>query len=261
MDMEGNGVMIHLINEEINDIPILHVVQGDRHHEALPTVIYYHGFNGEKISSLTLAYKIAEKGFRVILPDSMYHGQRQKGLTQQELDIAFWDIVMENIKELPELKQHLVEKGYSLSHRIGIGGTSMGAITAYGALCTYDWLKVAVSLMGTAYLVDYARTLIDYYNEHNTPHIQEHEAKEVLALLKTFDLTLHPKKLANRPLLMWHGEEDQVVPYAYSPAFFELAKPMYENEAAIRFVSEKERTHQISKLSMVETANWFKQFL
>src|SRR5699024_11278217 len=56
-----NKKMIQLIKDTIEDIPVLHVVQEGMHQQALPTVIYYHGYNGEKISSLTLAYMMAEK--------------------------------------------------------------------------------------------------------------------------------------------------------------------------------------------------------
>src|SRR5690606_23869380 len=68
--------MVIIEHLKANDVPLLHVAKETVRNQPLPTVIYYHGFNGEKESSLTLAYKIAEKGLRVILPDAPLHGER-----------------------------------------------------------------------------------------------------------------------------------------------------------------------------------------
>lgn len=253
--------MINLIKETIGEIPILHVVQERLHGEALPTVVYYHGYNGEKISSLTLAYQIAEKGFRVILPDSIYHGERKSNLSQTELDLAFWDIVLHSIDELSIIKEYLLDKGYSIDERIGIGGTSMGGITTYGALAKYDWISSAAVIMGTAYLTDYAKELIKHFNNTNEKQITTEEKVEVVKQLATYDITLQPEKLKERPLLIWHGEDDEVVPYAYSRAFYEAIQKFYNKKENLRFVSEKGRAHNVSRLAMNETASWFEKFL
>src|SRR5690606_32519267 len=91
-----------------------------------------------------------------------------------------------------------------------IGGTSMGGITTYGALRTYPWLKVAVVLMGTAKMTEYAKMLIDHYNSENETPIKQETSDEVLDLLQEFDISLNPEKLNNRPLLIWNGEENKV---------------------------------------------------
>ena len=96
--------MINLQKEIIGEIQLLHMVKEEIANNALPTVIYYHGFNGEKESSLTPAYKMVEKGLRVILPDSQYHGDREGGIHPREKEVAFWEIVFQNIKELKQIK-------------------------------------------------------------------------------------------------------------------------------------------------------------
>lgn len=253
--------MIHINRKRINSIPVLEVVQAEKAIEALPTVIYYHGFNGEKESSLTIAYKIAENGHRVILPDCYLHGERKDDISQTNLGLSFWDIVMKNINELEEIKTYLVENKLAYSDRIGIGGTSMGGITTYGALRTYPWLKVAVVLMGTANMTEYAKMLIDHYNSENETPIKQETSDEVLDLLQEFDISLHPEILNNRPLLIWHGEEDKVVPFKLSKKFYEEIKHLYEAKDRIKFLPEKGRSHHISKTSIEETAKWFQMFL
>ena len=44
---------------------------------------------------------------RVILPEALYHGERNEQLTQEELAPRFWEIVTNEIKELEVLKTTL----------------------------------------------------------------------------------------------------------------------------------------------------------
>lgn len=253
--------MIHIMKKSIHSIPVLEVVQADKATKALPTVIYYHGFTGEKESSLTIAYKIAQNGQRVILPDSILHGERHDPTFKTDLGLSFWDIVMKNIKELEEIKTYLLENNLTYSDRIGIGGTSMGGITTYGALRTYPWIKTAVVLMGTAKMTEYAKVLIDHYNSEKETAIQQETVDEVLDMLQEYDISLNPDTLNNRPLLIWHGEEDKVVPFTLSKKFYEEIEHLYKNKNQIKFLPEKGRSHHISKTSIAETAKWFHTFL
>src|SRR5699024_2347373 len=95
--------MLPSMETTLTAITVLHIVTAQDYDRALPAVIEYHGYNGEKESSLTLAYKIVEKGCRVILPDCMYHGSRSEGMSNTEFDLAFWDVVMQSIEELADL--------------------------------------------------------------------------------------------------------------------------------------------------------------
>lgn len=253
--------MITIKKELMNNIPVLNVFQTEQNGRALPTVVYYHGYNGEKESSLTIAYKIAEKGLRVILPDSHLHGERQENISSSEMDLAFWDIVVKNIAELDDIKTYLEEKELVLPDRIGIGGTSMGGITTYGALTTYDWIKSAAVLMGTPKMTTYAHMLIDEFNRSHTRQISENEKEEAIEKLTKLDLSLQPELLNNRALLIWHGKEDKVVPFQHSESFYQQEKNEYDNKEYIQFLHEKGRGHHISKLSIAQTSKWFSKHL
>src|SRR5699024_8755894 len=150
-----------------------------------------------------------------ILPDCMYHGSTSKGVSTTEFDLAFWDVVMQSSEELADLSDASAEKGYSTKERIGIGGTSMVGIISYGALVRYDWIKTAAVLMGTPYMTDYAKALIKEFNKVNEHQVTKEVEHDVMESLSSYDLSLHPNALNNRPLFIWHGEEDKVVPYKY----------------------------------------------
>lgn len=253
--------MINIYEEKIGEIPVLQVVLSDKVKEPLPTVVYYHGFRGEKDSSLTLAYKLAISGYRVILPDSPLHGNRRKNLTEKELNLSFWDIVLANIEELQHIKTYLEKETLLLSGRIGVGGTSMGGITTFAALKKYDWIKVGAALMGTPELCKFANNLIDEFNKVHDEKITEEVRKEVVEKLEKYDLSSEPGKLQNRPLFIWHGEDDKVVPPEHSESFYQHVKNTYKNKDLVHFILEKGRSHHISRLSIQEATNWFKKYL
>src|SRR5690625_527243 len=95
--------MIGVYREEINGNPSLIVADAAKAEEALPLIVYYHGFTSAKEHNLPIAYLLAEKGYRVILPDSIYHGEREFDVSALKRQISFWEIVMKNVQELQEI--------------------------------------------------------------------------------------------------------------------------------------------------------------
>jgi fermentation-respiration switch protein FrsA (DUF1100 family) len=70
--------------------PHLHIVNKSEQQRKLPFIIFNHGFTSAKEHNLHYAYLLAEKGFRVILPEAIYHGERGQGLTEKNLYSHFW---------------------------------------------------------------------------------------------------------------------------------------------------------------------------
>lgn len=259
---ERNGLqMISIEKNYIEHIPFLTIVKTDKKDAALPTVIYYHGFNGEKESNLTLAYKMVERGLRVILPESIYHGERRQNASAEEIDMAFWQIVLQNVAELEKIKAYLDAEGLILDGQIGIGGTSMGGITTYAALRKYDWIKTAVVLMGTPYMIKYANLIIDRFEKNHQTTLDKKTVDETLAALESFDITKDLASLNNRPLFLWHGAKDAIIPVQQSRDFYQAVENLYDNPEDIYYLEEKDRIHNISKRSMDESAAWFEKHL
>src|SRR5699024_9241702 len=253
--------MINLQEEVIGDIQLLHMVKEEVANDTLPTVIYYHGFNGEKESSLTPAYKMVEKGLRVILPDSQHHGGRDGGIDPREKEVAFWEIVFQNIKELKQIKDSFVKKGLTDETRIGVGGTSMGGITTYIALAQYEWIKAGAVLMGTPNVRQYGQQLIERFNAAHEEKLDEKDVENTLQQLQQVDLSLHPEKLRQRPLFIWHGVDDNVVPVSLTDEFYKKIAENYSSDDDLFYLREENRMHHLSKLSMVSAADWFQKHL
>ncbi|HLR09692.1 MAG TPA: alpha/beta fold hydrolase [Bacillota bacterium] len=258
---KGYGDMIGIDKDILGGIPSLIVVAKENAEKKLPILTYFHGFTSAKEHNLPLAFLMAEKGYRVILPDSLYHGERDAGLSKEKLRLAFWDIVVKNTTEIEAIYNELNRRGLLQDKRFGVAGTSMGGITTAAALAQYPWIKTAAILMGTPTLTDYAKQLVQTYKQSGELQITKTMEQDVYALLEPYDLSQHMEMLNERPLLFWHGDKDPVVPFSQPYAFYHDALMYYKKQANIRFIREKNRGHKVSRLAILQTVEWFSQHL
>ncbi|SFB97122.1 hypothetical protein SAMN05443252_101246 [Bacillus sp. OV322] len=255
--------MVVIEKERIGDIPVLHIAQKERYDEKLPFIIFIHGFTSAKEHNLHYAYLMAEKGFRVLLPDAVYHGERSQGYSETQLMMRFWGTVVQTIKEIEILKNDLLNRNLILPDKIGISGTSMGGIVTNGAMAVYKWISAGVSLMGNPSYVKYARMQMENIQKHAADiNIPQQEMNKQLELIRDYDLSLHSDKLAGRPMLYWHGAKDPVVPYKHASDFYESMRPAYAHaKGKLQFILDKQAGHKVSREGVLKTAEWFETFL
>ncbi len=254
--------MILVEKSNIKNIPFLHLVKEEEIDKSLPICIFIHGFTSAKEHNLHYGYYLAEKGFRVILPDCMEHGERDTGKSEHQLGEVFWKIVLQTIHELSILKNHLKEKG--LLHKgIGVAGTSMGGIVTLGALTQYEWITSAVSLMGNPSYVKFAQAQLAQIESlgYEIPYTQD-ELSTMLSDLSKFDLSLQPEKLTGRPLMFWHGKRDKVVPFHLTYEFYQNILPYYEdNKEDLLFIEDDKADHKVSREGVLKLVEWFEKHL
>jgi len=255
--------MYLIVKREVANIPLLEVARKDLFKEALPTVFFFHGVSSIKEQNLNYAYLLAEKNLRVVLPDANYHGERQKSVSNKEVTFNFWRIIIQSIYELEKLKEVYIKEEKTLEDKIGVAGTSMGAITTLGALSRYPWIRAAVSLMGSPSYGSFAKFLINQVKEQGeTLPFSEAEIENEIQKLKPFDLSIHPEKLNNRPLLFWHGEKDDIVPIQFAKSFYEENYFRFKDSPEkFQLIVDKNAGHKVSIEGMKQCANWFDQFL
>ncbi|WP_110929068.1 alpha/beta fold hydrolase [Bacillus massiliglaciei] len=254
--------MIAIEKEYIKNIPVLHMGKQEVFGEKLPLIIFIHGFMSAKEHNLHYAYLLAEKGFRVVLPEAAGHGERGTGLSERQMMPRFWEIVVQTISELNEVKEDLTSRGLVDQERIGVAGTSMGGIITNGALAAYDWISAAVSLMGNPAYVSFAEYQIDAIKQAGfNLDLSDEQAAKQIAGLRPFDLTLNKEKLAGRPLLFWHGAKDATVPYDFAYRFYQNIKPSYRDEDKISFILDKKADHKVSRKGVLAAVSWFDQHL
>jgi hypothetical protein len=253
--------MIGIEKRNIGNVPSLVVVHEAKQDAPLPTVIFFHGFTSAKEHNLPIAYLLAEKGYRVLLPDSELHGEREQDLTAAKRQISFWDIVLKNVQELEKMKEALDQEGLILDGRIGTAGTSMGGITTSAALTQYDWIRAAVVLMGSPQMTTFAKTLVESFKKEGGLPVTDEQIDALYDKLESLDLSLQPEKLKERPLLFWHGQADPVVPFDHSYTFYDEVKKQYRNPEHIRFIKEENTGHKVSRPAVLELVKWFETHL
>lgn len=255
--------MINVEAQHINGIPALHIIQNELTDKKTPFVIFMHGFTSAKEHNLHYAYLLAEKGIRVILPEAAYHGERSVGYSNDELNMKFWDVVINEIHELKTIKEYYEQKELVDVNRIGVAGTSMGGITALGALTQYNWIKTAVSLMGNPRYIVYLKEQMKWLQHKGVKiPLTESEIEEQINLLKKYDLSMNKEALNGRPLLFWHGMKDQVVPFTETYDFYKEIMPMYEHHSEkLRFMVDENSGHKVSREGVLATVEWLSKNL
>lgn len=254
-----------IIVEKMNvaNIPLLHIVNQTDQNNKIPLVMFIHGFSSAKENNLHYAYYLAEKGIRVILPEALYHGERSKQYDSTELSMQFWKIVVNEIEELNTLKEYFEEKQLIDSSRIGVAGTSMGGITTLGALTKYEWIKAAVSLMGSPCYTTLLKGQLYSLRQNGVEiPLSNDEIEEQITFLEKYDLSLQSEKLNNRPLLFWHGERDEVVPFAPTYQFYKEIVPMYEQDPSkLKFIADPLADHKVSREGVLALVEWFEKHI
>lgn len=130
----------------------------------------------------------------------------------------------------------------------------MGGITTCGLLTQHPEIQVAASMMGTPAPMDYV-ALVSKTAKERGVFIPE-DLPLLLSWIKYYDLSKKPEKLAKRPVLFWHGTEDEKIPYQEVAHFYQRIKeePYAENSQFI--TAEKER-HLIRGEVMDQVAQFF----
>lgn len=249
--------MVEMYQEDVEGIQIIHAVPSGQYNASLPTIFFYHGFLSSKEIYSYFGYTLAKAGFRVILPDALLHGARADGDEQKRLS-SFWRILQTNVDELETLKETFVARGLANPERLAVGGVSMGGMTTLASLVRFPWVKVAACLMGSGYFSTLSETLYPTYR------LEDAEQRDAFRLhhapLLSWDVSDKVAQVAHRPLFIWHGEQDDVVPFADS---LRLREEITASGHApnLTFVAEPGATHKVSVYALNETVSFFERQL
>ncbi len=245
-----------IIQEDwIHTVPLL-IVEEEGSDEK-PTLFFFHGVTSAKEHNLHIAYSIAKQGFRVILPDALYHGARGEGTRDSYRH--FWTVVQQSITEFPDLVEEVLQRYPSQEDELYIGGTSMGAITSYGLLKRYEWIKKACLFMGAPQYEEFSKLMFELAAQRDI-HLTEEQKKQVFEQISADDLSKDVSVLKGRQLYIWHGTEDKTVPYSFAERFLkQLQNSPDVNNADITFFAEKGADHKITRKAMLDATAWFEQ--
>lgn len=248
---------MYIQQEKWGNIPVLHMYD-ETMSETTSTVFFLHGHLSAKEHNLHYAYQLVKQGVRVILPDAIYHGERDENLSELDLTLKFWDIVMKSIEEVGFLYEEGKKKGYITTGKVGLAGSSMGAIVTSACLTKYNWIDTAAICMGVTSLSMFAEYQFSTFkiNGASVPLTAEHK-NEAISYLQQFDLE-NKREIFNKiPIIFWHGAKDDIIPIRLSYNFYET----YLTNTLAQYIREENSGHVVSRKGLLKVTSFLAQYL
>ena len=214
------------------------------------TMLFYHGFGGNKEKSEAHLESIAQAGFLVISLDAIGHGQRRYAHFTEMFNDERWTkepeateadyltIVRQTAAEVPMIVDALLSCGWARSECLGIGGISMGGEITYAAIVNEPRLRVATPILGSP--------------EWELPWPESPHR--------------HPECFFPVALFSQVAEKDEAVPTRFIRAFHEQLTPLYATAPdRLCYLEYPNVGHGLSP-TLWETAHqhmvaWIKRFL
>ncbi|HWK22482.1 MAG TPA: prolyl oligopeptidase family serine peptidase [Ureibacillus sp.] len=242
-------------------IPLLHVYDNSMNEQS-PIVIFLHGFQSAKEHNLHYAYQLVQKGIRVIMPDAHLHGVRSENLSEMKMSMHFWEIVLKSIHEVNAIYEELQDRGYG-DAKIGVAGSSMGAIVTAGCLNSYNWINAAAICMGAPGYVEFASWQLDQFEAMGVKlPFDETQKVQILQQLSKYDITNNPERFNQRPVIFWHGHKDGTVPFKNTYHFYTQLRTHYEQVPEhLVFVESKNSGHKVPRSGVLAVTSFLSQHL
>lgn len=253
--LESKNVIEEKVN--IDGIPSI-IFRPNLELESYPTIIFYHGWSSNKESQRFRGFILSSLGFQVIIPDAIYHGERNpidhKDPSNGEK--YFWPVVFNNMEEFNSIIQFAIENYNADKSKIGVAGNSMGGFTTAGVFTHNKIIKGAVVYNGSCFWNHSNEIFKEALGVKSSDSTRDIEEK-----IHRLDPMNNLELIINRPILLLHGDRDSLVPIDSQRLFYEKAFPLYEDNSKIKFIEYPKLNHFVTTNMMEETAIWFKKFL
>lgn len=248
---EYDNHFIATTREEINGVPCLKCKPKDAK-GLLPTVIYYHGWHSSKEFIKFQAMTIASYGYQLIIPDALYHGERNAidHDDPQNVERYVWEIIFQSVKESRNFIESVVKDHEADPIRIGVMGSSMGAITAGGIFVENTGLKCLVGFNGTFAW----KEAVKRNHLPTSPNYSQ--------LIEYYDPMNNGEKINERAISILHGVDDTSVPIETQKLFYNHMLSLYtEDPSKIELIEYSKIDHRITTGMLERAISWFKKHL
>lgn len=246
----------YISEEKINigEIPAL-LFRTKNGEESLPTIIFYHGWSSSKESQRLRALLYATVGFQVLIPDAIYHGERNPIEYNLDNTKYFWNIILNNIDESDILIEELIKKYNGDIDNIFVAGNSMGGFTAAGVFTHNPKIKSLVVFNGSCAWKNSNELFKSHLNIEMTEELRKIERR-----IDSLDPLNNLELLKDRPILMLHGDRDSLVSIDSQRLFMKEIEPLYNHSNRIKLIEYPNLNHFVTTNMMEESIVWFKRF-
>ncbi|CAI8599825.1 unnamed protein product [Vicia faba] len=254
-----------------------------------PAVVFLHGTNKYKEFLRPLIEAYASRGYVAISVDSRYHGERAKSATDyRDALISAWKtgdtmpFIYDTVWDLIKLADYLTQREDIDPSRIGITGISLGGMHAWfaGAADTrYAVVAPLIGVQGFRWTIDHdkwhdrvesIKPVFEVARDNLGKSVIDKDVVEKVwdriapGLASNFDSPYSIPAIAPRPLLIINGAEDPRCHLAGLENVTLKTNQIYkvfQCSDNFKFIAEPEIKHQISKLQVKESSDWFDKFL
>lgn len=222
----------------VEEIPCLKFLPNNDKKE-YPTLLYYHGWSSNKEFQRFKANVLASYGYQVLVPDTIYHGERNPVQFEAEeaLEKYLLEVVHHSIEEAPILIDHIKDLKETDPIRMGVMGTSMGGLISSGVFTQHQIFKTLIVLNGAC-----AWHKLGSFDQAKELE-KNNEYKDKLA---EYDPVKNLDSLNERPILLLHGDMDTSIPIEAQRYFYNKALDYYNDERKLEFVEVPRMDHYIS---------------
>jgi len=217
-----------------------------------PTIIFYHGWSSKKEFQRMRGFTLATLGYQVIIPDAIYHGERNPIEYNANNSRYFWDVIFNNLDESNYIIEELIERYDADPNRIGVIGNSMGGITAAGVFTHNPKIKALVVLNGSCGWENSNQIFKKALGITMTEDMKNTEKR-----INEMDPINNLELLKDRPILMLHGSSDSIVHIESQRLFYRDILPLYQDRRNIKLIEYPRLDHFVTTNMIEESAKWF----
>jgi dienelactone hydrolase len=212
------------------------------------TVLYYHGFGGDKGRCEPYLTALAEAGFLAVSLDAVGHGDRRLDDFDVIFDPGRWDtdfeatetdfldLIDQSAAEVPSVVNDLLARGWARPDRVGICGRSLGGNISYAAVLADRRLRAAASIVGSP-----EWTLPRAHSPHHHP--DRFFPAAVLSQSAELDeyVPAGPVRDFHAALVPWYAQEPGRIEYVEYRGVGHFLTPELNEESCRRLVAWFER--------------------
>lgn len=237
----------------VRGTPLLEVVPEDQEGQPLPLVFFHHGGTNKKEVVIGYGVELAKRGFRVILPDALHHGDNDFKELRSPVD--YLPVLEDAVRRHPYLIdyfQEVIADDYVASAGLSLGGK----ITNMLMVADPD-LKAGASLMCGVALTDFWQYFYDTVQaqrEEDSSPLSEYPSGD---FIQAHDLSRHLELVNGRPMYFWHSKDDHWVPFRYAYYPVKKLKDLPEGKRVIFTITDEDE-HVVPKTVVSEMADFLK---
>lgn len=233
-----NQLRIEKVTYKGIPVTIVHPIKSEN-----KTVVFYHGWSSSSDSQISRASLLALHGYTVYLPTAIYHGDR--GALENYFEMSsydlFWDAILKNIEEFPDLIAFIRERGEGIPFLLG---HSMGGMSVLGIAAAHPSIvKGVISFNGSG----------DWELTHLFMQARFSMIKEMREDVKNANPIAHVKEMDKIPFLLLNGETDISVDPRAQEHFFNVLK---ENQVDAKNITYPRLGHFVTTNMMDEAISW-----